>query len=164
MKIEESKNFIFRPFNFRIGNLSISNYCEARGSIFPRQSHSNSNFSQYEILKWEANPYFSKELEFIDKGYSLSEDGKFLTLLGHSISTSLFQVKETSILLADWIDLFTESGPNLVLRGSCLKEMTDEDFFTFSRLSRIGREEIVDQIRKIREEYRFREDPCNEFR
>ena len=144
----------FLPFKKRVGDIAVTNfYIDESGIPKPLQDHLKYNpFSFFEILKYEKNPYFGKEQEYLDNGYVESFGGDFLQKDHHSIQRTFFKKEESAYMLAHWNRMdHDEYIPDLVFCGKRPLELTDEEQITFMQLAKEGQLHIEEYLRKSEE-------------
>jgi hypothetical protein len=146
-RIWEFDKIVFKPFSIRIGNIEATNFLNVNGVIKPTQSHINKNFSFFEILKWEPNPYFGKqddyELDGFGETWKLKDGSSSVGLVGESFFTR----QESCYMLAHFVDLdHDEVSPELQFCGGRPFDLSDEEIKNFIQVSKICYGNIQDQI------------------
>jgi len=145
----------WKPFQMRIENICVTNYyIDDKSRKCSMQSHlKKPNFSFFEIVKWEANPYFGMEESYRDAGYEDSFGGDFLQKDGHSIQKFFFIKNESCYMIAHWEDIdHDEKIPDLKFVGSRPFELDDDERETFMLLAKIGQEHIQKVLNNFNEE------------
>ena len=144
----------------RKGNLVVSNfYLDDAGKKKSLQSHlGGPKYSHWEISAIEQNPYYGKEAEYREMGYTDSFGGDFLTKNNTSIQKSFFISPESKYMLAHWENIdHDEKSPDLRFVGARPFDLSVEDQRSFMILAKIGQEELENQLNEFNEN-EFNED------
>lgn len=149
-RIPEFNKIVFKPFSMRIGNIEAKNYANVNGVIKPMQYHLNKNFSFFEIVKWEPNPYFGKqdeyELDASGETWKRKDGTSYVGLVGDSF----FTMQESCYMLASFKDLdHDEISPELQFCGGRPFNLSEEEMKHFMQVSKACYENIQDQIQEF---------------
>ena len=138
----------FEPFQCRIGDIQIRNFWMDGGTPKSLQSHLKlAKFSQFEIVKFEKNPYFGKYQEYLEDGYEESFNGDFLQKDRRSIQKTFFEREESCYTLASWDNInHDELTPDLKFCGSRPFDLDARELKVFMQLALIGQKEIERQL------------------
>lgn len=147
------KKFQFQPFQSRMDNIQVRNFWMDKGTPKPFTSYEGPNFSHFEIVKWEPNPYFAKYDDYIKDGYEESFGGDFLQKDGHSIQKTFFDKPESCYVIAYWVDInHDEMTPDLKFVGSRPFDLEPQEKIYFMQLAEITQKEIEKQLRQNEED------------
>lgn len=144
-KLRNFKKIKWKPYQTRVENICVTNYyIDDKGRKCSMQSHlKNPKFSFFEIIKWEANPYFGEEESYRKKGYEDSFGGDYLQKGNTSIQLSIFKHKESCYMIAHWEDMdHDEKTPGLKCVGSRPFELDSHEQLIFMQLAKAGQEHI----------------------
>lgn len=149
-RISGFDKIVFKPFSMRIGNIEATNYVNVEGVIKPMQSHLNKNFSFFEIIKWEPNPYFGKQDEYELDGFGETWKRKDGTSSVGLVGESFFTKTESCYMLAHFADLnHDEVCPELRFCGGRPFDLSIEEMRDFMQAAKACYENIQGQIQEF---------------
>jgi len=144
------KRFQFQPFQSRIGDLQVRNFWMDEGTPKSFTGTDKSNFSHFEIVKWQPNPYYGKYDEYITNGYVESFGGDYLQKPGHSIDINFFKSPENCYALAYWINMdHDEMSPDLQFVGNRPVRLNKEEQQAFMELAELGQAHIEKELEEF---------------
>lgn len=94
----------------------------------------------YEIIKWQDNPYYGKEQEYLNRGYIESFGGDYLTDGIKSISKSTFNIEESAYVIA-FVERDSESW-YLKTVGNRMLELNNDELNDFIQVYRNGNKKL----------------------
>jgi hypothetical protein len=140
----------FTPFSYRIGNLEVRNCYTDRKSGVKVPRNQNSHFNHYEIVKWEKNPYYGNEKDYILRGeYYQKKDSSEWSAKIHE---SCFESSETCYVIAYWVNMaHDELTPDLQFVGMRPFELeTQTEILLFMELAKAGQYRIENELQNYK--------------
>ena len=143
----------FTPFSYRIGNLEVRNCYTERNSI--RKVPLSTNFSHYEIVKWEKNQYYGNEKDYIlrDDYYQKKDSHEWSA----KIHKSCFESSEMCHVIAYWVNMdHEELTPDLQFVGMRPFELeTQTETLVFMELAKAGQYRIKSELQNYKEDEKY---------
>lgn len=148
-KITNFEKHTFAPFSYRIGNLEVRNCYMNRKTGKLVSLGPDVNFSNYEIIKWEKNPYYGTEKEYVLHGdyYQSKTDPNW----AGKIHKSCFESSEKCYVVASWTNMnYDEYMPDLQFVGVRPFELeTQTETLVFMELAKAGQYRIQSELQSI---------------
>jgi hypothetical protein len=107
---------------------------------FRKTTNTNVKKTSYQIVKYQNNPYYNKEQEYLNRGYIETSDGYYLTDGIRSISKLIFNTEETCYVIA-FIERDSESW-YLKTIGNRLLELNNDELNDFMQVYRNGNKKL----------------------
>lgn len=136
----------FTPFSYRIGNLEVRNCYTDHKSGVKASLRQDNHFNHYVIVKWEKNPYYGNEAEYVLHGeYYQKKDSHEWSAKIHK---SCFESSETCYVIAYWVNMdHEELTPDLQFVGMRPFELkTQTETLVFMELAKAGQYRIQGEL------------------